>query len=122
MTLRRTLLAAVLTALCAPAGAPAATAPAQVFLPNPVADLGRQDLTDQKDADYFSADPQLRKAYHRVTLTDLSTTSALTGAYAAVKSSTGKAAVPGVLYTRDQDQFEQVMAYYWITQAQRYIQ
>src|SRR4051794_7114955 len=106
-------------------GATAATAPAQVFAPNPVADLGIQSLTDQKDADYFSADPVLRRAYHRVTLTDLTSAGALSGAYATVESETGPAAAntgAGFIFTRDQDQFEQVMAYYWITQAQRYIQ
>jgi zinc metalloprotease ZmpB len=106
-------------------GAGAATAPAQVFAPNPVADLGIQTLTDRKDADYFSADPVLRRAYHHVTLTDLTSPSALSGAYAAVKSETGPAAAntgAGFIFTRDQDQFEQVMAYYWITEAQRYIQ
>jgi zinc metalloprotease ZmpB len=108
----------------APAGF-AATAPAQVFAPNPVADLGIESLTDQKDADFFSADPVLRRAYHRVTLTDLTSPSALSGAYVAVRSETGAAAAntgAGFIFTRDQDQFEQVMAYYWITQAQRYIQ
>jgi zinc metalloprotease ZmpB len=42
-----------------------------------------------------------------------------------VISETGKAAAEtreGFIYTRDQDQFEQTMGYYWITQAQRYIQ
>jgi hypothetical protein len=112
------------TLAVAPA-AGAATAPAQVFAPNPVADLGIESLTDQKDADFFSADPVLRRAYHRVTLTDLTSPSALSGAYVAVKSDTGAAATntgAGFIFTRDQDQFEQVMAYYWITQAQRYIQ
>ena len=71
-SLNRSLVAlgaAVLTlALAAPAGAvpqaPAggSTAPAQVFAPNPVADLGIETLTDQKDADYFSADPALARA------------------------------------------------------------
>jgi hypothetical protein len=101
------------------------TAPAQVFAPNPVADLGIQTLTDQKDADYFSADPALARAYHRVTLTDLDGSGTLTGAYAKVISETGKAAAntgSGFVYTRDQDQFEQTMGYYWVTQAQRYIQ
>jgi zinc metalloprotease ZmpB len=101
------------------------TAPAQVFAPNPVADLGIQTLTDQKDADYFSADPALARAYHRVTLTDLDGSGTLTGTYAKVVSETGKAAVntgSGFVYTRDQDQFEQTMGYYWVTQAQRYIQ
>jgi hypothetical protein len=106
-----------------PAGG--ATAPAQVFAPNPVADLGIQTLTDQKDADYFSADRTLAKAYHRVTLTDLDGSGTLTGTYAKVISETGKAATntgSGFVYTRDQDQFEQTMGYYWVTQAQRYIQ
>ena len=120
------LLAAAVPAVAAPKPPPGgSTAPAQVFAPNPVADLGIQTLTDQKDADYFSADPALARAYHRVTLTDLDGTGTLTGAYAKVISETGKAARntgAGFIYTRDQDQFEQTMAYYWITQAQRYIQ
>src|SRR4051794_6274841 len=97
----------------------------QVFLPNPVADLGIETLTDQKDADYFSGDPMLSKAYHRVTLTNLDGSGSLTGDYAKVISKTGQPATAtsdGFIYTRDQDQFEQVMGYYWVTQAQRYIQ
>jgi hypothetical protein len=96
-----------------------------VFAPNPVADLGIETLTDQKDADYFSGDPFLSRAYHRVTLTNLDGSGNLAGTYAKVISKTGKAAVntgTGFIYTRDQDQFEQTMAYYWVTQAQRYIQ
>ncbi len=118
-------LAASTSALAAPKPPGGATAPAQVFAPNPVADLGIQTLTDQKDADYFSADPALARAYHRVTLTDLDGSGTLSGAYAKVISETGKAAADtgsGFVYTRDQDQFEQTMGYYWITQAQRYIQ
>ena len=64
-------------------------APGQVFAPNPVADLGIQTLTDQKDADYFT--PFYPQAYHRVTLTDLDGSGTLTGAYAKVLSATGKA-------------------------------
>src|SRR4051812_34615406 len=112
-------------ALAAPKPPGGSTAPSQVFAPNPVADLGIQTLTDQKDADYFSADPALARAYHRVTLTDLDRSGTLTGSYAKVISETGKAALDagsGFVYTRDQDQFEQTMAYYWVTQAQRYIQ
>jgi hypothetical protein len=119
-------LAASPSAIAAPkAPVSGSTAPAQVFAPNPVADLGIQTLTDQKDADYFSADPALARAYHRVTLTDLDGSGTLTGTYAKVVSETGKAAVntgSGFIYTRDQDQFEQTMGYYWVTQAQRYIQ
>ena len=118
-------LAASTSAVAAPKPPGGSTAPAQVFAPNPVADLGIQTLTDQKDADYFSADPTLARAYHRVTLTDLDGSGTLSGAYAMVISETGKAAVntgSGFVYTRDQDQFEQTMGYYWVTQAQRYIQ
>jgi zinc metalloprotease ZmpB len=119
-------LAASASAIAAPKPPPGtSTAPAQVFAPNPVADLGIQTLTDQKDADYFSADPTLARAYHRVTLTDLDGSGTLTGSYAKVISETGKAAANtgnGFIYTRDQDQFEQTMAYHWVTQAQRYIQ
>jgi hypothetical protein len=119
-------LAASTSAIAAPKPPPGgSTAPAQVFAPNPVADLGIQTLTDQKDADYFSADPALARAYHRVTLTDLDGSGTLTGTYAKVISETGKAATDtgsGFVYTRDQDQFEQTMGYYWVTQAQRYIQ
>src|SRR3954471_17737963 len=112
-------------ALAAPKPPGGSTAPAQVFAPNPVADLGIQTLTDQKDADYFSADPTLARAYHRVTLTDLDGSGTLTGSYAKVISETGKAAADtgrGFVFTRDEDQFEQTMGYYWVTQAQRYIQ
>jgi zinc metalloprotease ZmpB len=119
-------LAASSSAIAAPKPRPGgSTARAQVFAPNPVADLGIQTLTDQKDADFFSPDPALARAYHRVTLTDLDGSGTLTGTYAKVISETGKAAADtggGFVYTRDQDQFEQTMGYYWVTQAQRYIQ
>jgi hypothetical protein len=60
-------LAAAAPAIAAPKASGGSTAPGQVFAPNPVADLGIQTLTDQKDADFFSADPALARAYHRVT-------------------------------------------------------
>ncbi|HSD81830.1 MAG TPA: M36 family metallopeptidase [Solirubrobacteraceae bacterium] len=122
---RLALATAAALALTAAGTADARTAPGRVFAPNPVADLQLQWLTDQGDADYFSADPALAKAYHDVTLTDLDNSGSLSGKYAKVVSSTGKAAADtgsGFVYTRDQDQFEQTMAYYWVTQAQRYIQ
>src|SRR3954452_12690828 len=111
----RALAGAALAALALTAPAQARTAPGQVFAPNPVADLGIQSLTDQKDTDYFSA--LYPQAYHRVTLTDLDASGTLTGKYAKILSTTGKAAQDtgsGYLFTRDQDQFEQTMAYYWI--------
>jgi Fungalysin metallopeptidase (M36) len=113
--------AALCAAIAPPVAAKAATAPAQVFFPNPVQTLRNESLTDQKDANY----PALAAAYRRATLTDLDGSGTLTGTYAKVESQTGKPARDagsGFIYTRDEDQFEQVMGYYWVTQAQRYIQ
>ncbi len=122
------LIAAAAMCAAIPAAADAAkptptgsTAPGQVFFPNPVQSLGDETLTDQKDANYAA----LAAAYERKTLTDLDGSGTLTGAYARVESKTGAPARntgSGFIYTRDQDQFEQVMGYYWVTQAQRYIQ
>ena len=105
----------------AAAAATGSTGVASVFVPNPVQSLGDESLTDQKDSD--AAVPAA--AHHDVVLTNLDGSGYLRGDYAAVVSNTGKAAYSPTntfRYTRHQDQFEQVMAYYWITQAQRYIQ
>jgi zinc metalloprotease ZmpB len=91
-----------------------------VFISNPVQSLGDESLTDQKDSD--SAVPAA--AYHEVTLTNLDGSGFLSGDYANVYSSTGNLAYSPTntfRYTRHQDEFEQVMAYYWITEAQKYI-
>ncbi|MCU0502571.1 MAG: M36 family metallopeptidase [Anaerolineae bacterium] len=92
-----------------------------VFLPNPVAALQDQSLTDQKDADYAALQP----AYRTVTLTDLDGSGYLRGKWANIRSETGAPAYSpdnSFLYNRHDDQFEQVMAYYWVTEAQKYIQ
>lgn len=94
------------------------TATGTVFNPNPVQQLGLQSLTDSKDEDL----PVFAPAYTSVTLTDLDGSGTLTGRYVRVKSTTGKAAVGTFAYHRDADQFEQVMGYYWVTKAQRYLQ
>jgi zinc metalloprotease ZmpB len=102
-------------------GSGSSTGTGTVFLPNPVADLQNQSLTDQKDADY----PALADAYHSVTLTNLDGSSRLSGDWANVRSETGNAAYSPTNtfdYRRNDDRFEQVMAYYWVTQAQLYIQ
>ena len=54
------------------------TGTGQVFLPNPVAYLGDQSLTDQKDANY----PALQPAYKSVTLTNLDGSGYLHGDWA----------------------------------------
>ena len=97
------------------------TGTGQVFFPNPVASLGDQSLTDQKDANYAALQP----AYRTVTLTNLDGSGFLNGDWANVLSETGNPAFSATntfIYTRNDDRFEQVMAYYWITEAQKYIQ
>ena len=121
------LVAALTTAAVAAAAATAAKPPsgtttgtASVFVSNPVQSLGDETLTDQKDSD--AAVP--RAAYHTVTLTNLDGSGFLSGDYANVVSETGKPAQSPTntfVYTRSQDQFEQVMAYYWVTESQKYI-
>ena len=94
---------------------------ASVFVPNPVQSLGNESLTDQKDSD--AAVPAT--AYHSVKLTNLDGSGFLRGDYANVVSETGNPAFSTTntfSYTRSQDEFEQVMAYYWVTEAQKYIQ
>jgi zinc metalloprotease ZmpB len=124
--MRRIILAATLIAAGAATVAArlqpgSSTGTGQVFLANPVAFLQDQTLTDQKDADY----PALRAAYRLVTLTNLDGRGYLQGDWARVTSETGSAAFSPdnrFIYTRNQDEFEQVMAYYWVTEAQKYIQ
>jgi hypothetical protein len=97
------------------------TGSGQVFFPNPVAQLQNQNLTDQRDADYAALAP----AYRTVTLTNLNGSGFLDGDYANVLSATGDAAFSSTnsfIYRRNDDRFEQVMGYYWVTQAQLYIQ
>ncbi len=128
--MRRTALtfAAALAFVAVAAGSASATKPGpgastgvgSVFVPNPVQSLGDESLTDQKDAD--AAVPSA--AYHDVTLTNLDGSGFLHGDYATVYSETGNPAYSPTntfRYTRHQDEFEQVMAYYWITEAQKYI-
>jgi hypothetical protein len=117
------LIAAVAVVAVAGAGKignGSSTGSALVLVPNPVQSLGDESLTDQKDSD--GAVPAA--AYHAVTLTHLDGSGFLRGDYANVYSSTGNLAFSPTntfAYTRSQDEFEQVMAYYWITQAQTYI-
>jgi hypothetical protein len=110
----------VVAALAAKPGPDATTGVASVFVTNPVQSLGDESLTDQKDSD--AAVPSA--AYHTVTLTNLDGSGFLSGDYATVLSETGNPAYSPTntfLYKRSQDEFEQVMAYYWITEAQKYI-
>lgn len=102
-------------------GPDSSTGTGRVFFPNPVAYLQDQSLTDQKDADYAALQP----AYVEVILTNLDGSGYLNGDWANITSETGNPAYSEdntFLYNRHQDEFEQVMAYYWVTESQKYIQ
>jgi hypothetical protein len=108
-------------ALAAKPGPGTQTGSGRVFLPNPVASLQNQSLTDQKDADYAALQP----AYGIRQLTDLDGSGYLRGRWAEIVGETGTPAYSPTnqfLYGRSDDRFEQVMGYYWITEAQKYIQ
>jgi len=107
-------------ASAAPSSRGGSTGVGSVFVSNPVQSLGNESLTDQKDSD--AAVPAA--AYYDVGLTHLDGSGYLRGDYADIYSSTGNLAFSRTntfRYTRHADEFEQVMAYYWITQAQTYI-
>src|SRR5512132_266808 len=111
----------VTVAVAAKPGPGSSTGRAAVFASNPVEDLGNQNLTDQKD----SASAVPAAAYHTVTLTDLDGSGFLRGRWAEIIGETGNPAYSptnSFIYNRSQDEFEQVMAYYWITESQKYIQ
>ncbi|HEY6740879.1 MAG TPA: M36 family metallopeptidase [Lapillicoccus sp.] len=121
------LAAAVLTVSTAtPAsavkpGSGSSTGTGQVFKVNPVQSSGNQDLTDMKDSD--AAVPL--SEYAQVQLRNLDGSGYLRGKWANVQSSTGTPAFSTTntfIYTRHADQFEQVMGYFWVNQAQEYLQ
>jgi hypothetical protein len=117
-----TLVAVAATAaIAAKPGPGSSTGSGSVFVSNPVEDLGDQTLRDEKDSD--AAVPAA--AYHTVALTDLDGSGFLRGRWAEIISETGNPAYSptnAFFYTRSQDEFEQVMGYYWITESQKYIQ
>jgi zinc metalloprotease ZmpB len=108
-------------AFAAKPGPGTSTGTASVFVSNPVEDLNNQSLRDQKD----SAAAVPAAAYHTVTLTDLDGSGFLRGRWAEIIGETGNPAYSPTntfFYNRSQDEFEQVMAYFWITESQKYIQ
>ncbi|MFJ9577071.1 M4 family metallopeptidase [Streptomyces sp. NPDC101191] len=128
-TSRGLIAAATATvALIAPAGAasatgqaPAAAGPqARIFMVNPVQSSGDQSLTDGKD----SASAVPATAYTTAVLRNLDGSGGLSGRWAYVRSDTGGSAktASATAYDRRDDQFEQVMAYFWVNQAQEYLQ
>ncbi|MBT2491594.1 M4 family metallopeptidase [Streptomyces sp. ISL-96] len=112
---------ATLATLTAPAGASAGPFPqARLFMVNPVQSSNDQSLTDAKD----SADAVPSSAYGTAALRNLDASGGLSGRWAYVRSDTGasaKVAEAGT-YDRHDDQFEQVMAYFWVNESQEYLQ
>ncbi|MFF1493407.1 M4 family metallopeptidase [Streptomyces sp. NPDC058304] len=101
--------------------APAASLPqGRVFMVNPVQSSGDQTLTDAKDA----ADAVPASAYTTTALRNLDASGGLSGKWAYVRSETGPSAnvADAARYNRADDQFEQVMAYFWVNEAQEYLQ
>ncbi|WP_278257069.1 hypothetical protein [Nocardioides convexus] len=114
-----------ITASAAPAGAKpgggVTTGSGLVFKVNPVQSSGDQSLVDAKD----SASAVPAGEYATVPLRNLDGSGYLRGRWVTVDSATGTPAysASGVFnYNRKDDQFEQVMAYFWVNQAQEYIQ
>ena len=98
-----------------------ATGTGMVFKVNPVQSSGNQSLTDMKDSD--AAVPM--SEYASVQLRNLDGSGYLRGKWANVQSATGTPAFSTTNtfnYTRHADQFEQVMGYFWVNQAQEYLQ
>ncbi len=114
-------LAALAGALVAQPAAGAGSATGSVFFINPVQSTGIQTLVDDND----SATSVPAQAYRTVTLPALDGSGYLVGQWANVLSETGPraySATGSFAYDRADDRFEQVMAYYWVTQAQLYLQ
>jgi len=118
------LAAALATAAPATATKPSSgssTGTGQVFMVNPVQSSGDQTLTDQMD----SAAAVPNSAYATVTLHNLDGSGYLRGTWVNVVAETGTPAYSptgSFAYRRDDDRFEQVMAYYFVDAAQRYLQ
>ena len=92
----------------------------QVFIPNPVVALDRDDLLDHGDKDQ----EVFKMAYRRVALKGLEQGGRLKGSYVNTTLTPHGAQSSDFefIYTRKDDRFEEVMAYYHIDSLQRHIQ
>ncbi|GAA4895610.1 M4 family metallopeptidase [Streptomyces coeruleoprunus] len=110
------------TTLTGPAAADSAPQ-ARLFMVNPVQSTGDQGLTDAKDGK-DATDPVPASAYATAPLRNLDGSGGLSGRWVTVRSDTGASAAvaDASAYGRHDDQFEQVMAYFWVNEAQEYLQ
>lgn len=115
-----TLLGLAVPASADASGAAVGLPQGRVFMVNPVQSSGDQALTDAKD----SAGAVPDSAYATVALRNLDGSGGLSGRWAYIRSETGAPAAPSDAgrYTRADDGFEQVMAYFWVDEAQEYLQ
>jgi hypothetical protein len=93
----------------------------QVFMVNAVQSSGNQNLVDDRD----SATAVPASQYVLVPLRNLDGSGTLSGRWVSVRAETGtpaRAADGRFVFDRHADQFEQVMAYFWVNQAQEYLQ
>ncbi|RSS34117.1 bacillolysin [Streptomyces sp. WAC07061] len=111
---------AVPASATAPRPAAGALPQGRVFMVNPVQSSGDQTLTDAKD----SAAAVPASAYATAALRNLDSSGGLSGRWASVRSETGAPAsvADAARYDRSDEQFEQVMAYFWVNEAQEYLQ
>ena len=112
---------ATITSTATSPGSTGSTGTGQVFMVNPVQSSGDESLTDQKDSS--SAVPQ--SDYATMELRNLDGSGFLSGKWVNVRSSTGPAAFSTsntFVFNRSDDRFEQVMGYFWVNQAQEYLQ
>lgn len=92
-----------------------------VFDPNPSVSLRNENLQDQNDANT----DELFPAHKNVILRNLDGNGRLEGKYVRIVAAKGGVAQSPnnrFQYERDDDRFEQVMAYYHVNQTQEYIQ
>lgn len=114
-------LAAAGPAVATKKGSDSDTGVGRIFMVNPVQSSGDQSLSDQNDSAAAVPDAD----YADAPLRNLDGSGYLRGRWVTVESSTGAPAYSTTntfRYDRHQDQFEQVMAYFWVNQAQEYLQ
>ncbi|MGA8114447.1 MAG: M36 family metallopeptidase [Actinocatenispora sp.] len=93
----------------------------QVFNPNAVVTLQDESLTDDNNAD----SPAFADAYKQVTLTNLDGSGTLSGDFATdvnKKKKRAHSAADSFVFNRSQGGFEETMAYFHLTEAQKFIQ
>lgn len=120
LALAATLAAAPANATKPGSGSDVGTA--RVFKVNPVQSTGDQTLLDSKDGKEAELPAS---AYAIAELRNLDGSGFLRGDWANVRTSTGTPAYSTsneFLFTRQQEQFEQVMGYFWVNEAQEYLQ